>query len=152
MLPLSAHVCIGLVVEYWPFVGACGRHNHSKLYHCVILLLCFSLFHPTPHSCIPPTHSLIYTGPFPYIHWPIPLYTLAHSLIYTGPFPYIHWPIPLYTLAHSLIYTGPFPYIHWPIPLLHWPNFNEFHKKSSKTSENQPLSTGQIGCTKLIDN
>ena len=29
----------GLVVEYWPFVGACGRHSHSKLYHCIILLL-----------------------------------------------------------------------------------------------------------------
>ena len=45
------HVCLGLVVEYWPFVGACGHHSHSKLYHYVILL---SLCHHPP----------------PYIHWP----------------------------------------------------------------------------------
>ena len=62
-LALSAHICLGLVVEYWLFVGACGHHSHSKFYHCVILLLCFSLCHHPPHPRTPPTHPLIYTGP-----------------------------------------------------------------------------------------
>ena len=61
-LPLSAHVCLCLVVEYWPFVDACGCHSHSKFYHCVILLLCFSLCHHPPHPCAPPTHPVIYIG------------------------------------------------------------------------------------------
>ena len=61
LLPLSAHLCPGLVVEYKQFVGAYGRHSHSKLYHCVILLLCFSLSHHSPHLCIPPVYPFIYT-------------------------------------------------------------------------------------------
>ena len=36
-LPLSVHVCLGFVVEYWPFVGTCGHHNHSKLYDLCLL-------------------------------------------------------------------------------------------------------------------
>ena len=32
-LLLSAHACLVLVVEYWPFVDACGHHSQSKLYH-----------------------------------------------------------------------------------------------------------------------
>ena len=59
----SAHICLSLVVEYWPFVGACGHHRHSKLYHCVILLLYFSLRHHPPHPCVPPTYPFIYFGP-----------------------------------------------------------------------------------------
>ena len=86
-LPLSAHICLGLVVEYWSFVGTCGCHSQSKLYHWVILLLCFSFYHYPP---LPPTHPLIYTG---------------------------------LRLMNSM-------------------------KKSSKTSENQPLSTCQVSCTK----
>ena len=55
LLPLLAHVCPGLVVEYWLFVGACGCHSHSKLYQSVILLLCFSLCHHLPpYSSRPP--------------------------------------------------------------------------------------------------
>ena len=61
-LPLLAHVCLSLVVEYWPFLGACGCDSHSKLYQCVILLLCFSLYTTHPPSC--PFH------PRPYRHWP----------------------------------------------------------------------------------
>ena len=54
---------IGLVVEYLPFVGACGRHSHSKPYQYVILLLCFNLCHHPHHPCVPPAHQVIYTGP-----------------------------------------------------------------------------------------
>ena len=61
--PLSAHVCLGLVVEYWPFIGAFGHLSHTKRYHCVILLLCFCLCHHSPLPRDPPTHPLIYTGP-----------------------------------------------------------------------------------------
>ena len=35
----------------------------DKLYHCVILLLCFSLCHHPTHPRTPPTHPLIYTDP-----------------------------------------------------------------------------------------
>ena len=31
-LPLSVHICLGLVVEYWLFVGTCGPHSYSKFY------------------------------------------------------------------------------------------------------------------------
>ena len=27
LVPLSVHICLGLVVDYWPIVGTCGRHN-----------------------------------------------------------------------------------------------------------------------------
>ena len=60
-LPLSAHVCLGLVVEYWPFVGACTRHGYSKLYS---LCLISSLFKLLPPPTPPPSH------PRPNIHWP----------------------------------------------------------------------------------
>ena len=36
-LPLSVHVCLGLVVENWPFVGACTRHSYSKLYSLCLI-------------------------------------------------------------------------------------------------------------------
>ena len=55
--------CLGLVVEYWPFLGTCRRHNYSKLYYCVVLLLYLSFHHHPPHPHIPPTHHLIYAGP-----------------------------------------------------------------------------------------
>ena len=77
-----------LVVEYWPIVGECGCYSYSRLYHYVILLLCFSLCHHPPPSIprlFPPAH-----------------------------------------------------------PHIHWPNINELHEKSSKTSENQPLFTCQV--------
>ena len=62
-LPLSVHVCLGLVVEYWSFVGACTCLNYSKLYYLCLLSSLFKLLPPpTPPPC-PPTHSLIYTGP-----------------------------------------------------------------------------------------
>ena len=54
-LPLAAHACLVLVVEYWPFVGVCGCHSYSKLYHCVILLLflAFAITHSTPVPFLP---------------------------------------------------------------------------------------------------
>ena len=62
--PLSVHVCLGLVVEYWPFVGACTRHSSSKLYYLYHLTSLFKLLPPTTPplcpSCRPP---YIYTGP-----------------------------------------------------------------------------------------
>ena len=62
-LPLSVHVCLGLVVEYWPFVGAYIRHSYSKLYSlCLISSLIKLLPPPTP----PPRPSC----PPPNIHWP----------------------------------------------------------------------------------
>ena len=62
LLPLSAHIFLGLVVDYQCYAGACGHHSHYKLYHCVILLLCFSLFHHPLHPHAPAAHPLIYTG------------------------------------------------------------------------------------------
>ena len=60
--PLSGHIFLGLVVEYWPFVGACTHHSYSKLYYLCFLSLFKLLPPPTlPHA--PPTHPLIYTGP-----------------------------------------------------------------------------------------
>ena len=61
-LPLSVHVCLCLVVEYWIFVGACTHHSYSKLY-CLCHLASFfkCLPPPTPHrhpSC-----------PLLYIRW-----------------------------------------------------------------------------------
>ena len=69
----SAHICLGLVVEYWPFVGVCGHHSHSKLYHCVILLLCFSLCHHPP---------LIYTGPILMNPWKVHQKLAKSAIIY----------------------------------------------------------------------
>ena len=46
-LPLSVHVCLGLVVEYWPFVGACmytryiATLNHIASYYLCLLCLSF---------------------------------------------------------------------------------------------------------------
>ena len=59
-LPLSEHVCLGLVVEYWPFVSASTRHSYSKLYYLCLLSFWLSFFH---HPRTPPAHPLIYTGP-----------------------------------------------------------------------------------------
>ena len=62
-LPLSVHVCLGLAVEYWPFVGTCTCHSYSKLYYlCLISSLIKLLPPPTP----PPRPS----RPPPNIHWP----------------------------------------------------------------------------------
>ena len=64
-LPVSVHVCLGLVVEYWPFVheGVCTRHSYSKLYY---LCLIYSLFKLLPPPIPPPRPS----HPPPNIHWP----------------------------------------------------------------------------------
>ena len=62
-LPLSVHVCLGLVAEYWPLVGAYTRHSYSKLHPlCLISSLIKLLPPPTP----PPRPS----HPPPNIHWP----------------------------------------------------------------------------------
>ena len=62
-LPLSVHVCLGLVVEYWSFVGACTRHSYSKLYYLCLLSSLIKLLPPPTPPRAPPTHPLIYTGP-----------------------------------------------------------------------------------------
>ena len=62
-LPLSVHVCLGLVVEYWPFVGTCTRNSYSKLYHLCLLSSLIKLLPPPTLPCSPPAHPLIYTGP-----------------------------------------------------------------------------------------
>ena len=59
-LPLSLHVCLGLVVECWSFVGACACPGCPGRY-CLCLLS--SLFGLLPLPRAPPTHLLIHTGP-----------------------------------------------------------------------------------------
>ena len=56
------HICLGLVVEYWPFVGAYRHNGYSKLYY---LCLLSSLFKFLPPSTSPPcpSHPLIYAAP-----------------------------------------------------------------------------------------
>ena len=73
MAPIgSACLSIGIVVEYWPFVGTCTHHSSTKLYYlCLLASLLTLLLPPTPplcsshlyHPCAPPTHPLIYAGP-----------------------------------------------------------------------------------------
>ena len=60
-LPLSVH---SLVVEYWLFVG-----THRQPTICVILLLCFSLWHHPAPPRAPYAHPEPLM-PTPYIHWP----------------------------------------------------------------------------------
>ena len=63
-LPLSVqYICLGLVVEYWPFVGAFTFYSYSKLYY---LCLVSSLFKLLP----PPIPPLRPSCPPPNIHWP----------------------------------------------------------------------------------
>ena len=63
LLPLSAHVCLGLVVDYWSFVSACTHHSYYKLYYLCNFASLFKLL-PTPTLlCAPPTHPLIYICP-----------------------------------------------------------------------------------------
>ena len=62
-LPLSVHVCLGLVVEYWPFVGACTCHGYSKLYSLCLISSLIKLLPPST----PPLHP---SRPPPNIHWP----------------------------------------------------------------------------------
>ena len=62
-LPLSVRICLGLVVEYWPFVDACTRHSYSKLYYLCLLSSLIKLL-PPPTPPLHPSH------PPPNIHWP----------------------------------------------------------------------------------
>ena len=62
-LPLSVHVCLGLVVEYWSFVGANTRHSYSELYYLYLISSLFKLLPPPtppPQPSCPPSN----------IHWP----------------------------------------------------------------------------------
>ena len=93
-LPLSVHIFLCLVVEYWPLVGTWTHHRYSKLYYLCHLV---SLFKLLPSHTSPPRPSC-------------------------------------------------------PCPYIRWPNINEFHEKIIKTGKNQPLSTCQVSCTKLLDN
>ena len=52
-LPLSVHVCLDLVVEYWPFVGTCTYHSYSKLFYLCLLSSLFKLLLSlTPSPCL----------------------------------------------------------------------------------------------------
>ena len=62
--PLSVHICLGIVVEYWSFVDACTRHSYSNYTICVFFLLYLSFYHHPPHPCTPSANPLII------IHWP----------------------------------------------------------------------------------
>ena len=50
-------------MEYWPFMGICECHSHSKLCHLCYLASLFKLLSSPPHSRTPPTHPIIYAGP-----------------------------------------------------------------------------------------
>ena len=60
--PTVSTVCLGLVVEYWPFVGTCVyQATLSSIIYVVLLhFLAFASIYPTPLFC--------YQSP--YIHWP----------------------------------------------------------------------------------
>ena len=62
-LPLSVHVCLGLVVKYWSFVGARTRHSYFELYYLCLNSSLFKLLPPPTPPRAPPAHSLICTGP-----------------------------------------------------------------------------------------
>ena len=49
-LPLSVLVCLGIVVEYWPFVGIYGHHKHTKLLFVSSCFfdLAFATIHTSP--------------------------------------------------------------------------------------------------------
>ena len=46
--PLSVHICLCLVVEYWPFAGAYTHQSYSTLYY-LCLFLCLSFCNHPPH-------------------------------------------------------------------------------------------------------
>ena len=52
-----------LVVEYWPFVGACTLHSYSKLYYLCLLHSLIKLLPPPTPPLRPSRPPLIYTGP-----------------------------------------------------------------------------------------
>ena len=60
---MAVHVCLGLIVEYWSFVGMCGCHSYSKL--AIVMSSCF--FCKPLQPAIPPYMPLVY----------IPIYMLA---------------------------------------------------------------------------
>ena len=55
LFPLSVYVCLGLVVEYWPFVDTCTHHSYSKLY-CLCHLASLFKFLPPPIPSPCPSH------------------------------------------------------------------------------------------------
>ena len=70
-LPLSVHFCLGLVVEYWLFVGTHGRYSHSTLYYLCHLASLFKPLPPPTPPHYPPTHPTpLPSHPPPYIYWP----------------------------------------------------------------------------------
>ena len=57
-IPLSVYVCLGFIVEYWPFVGTCTHHSYSKLFYLCNLALWLSFYNHPPYPHAPPTHPL----------------------------------------------------------------------------------------------
>ena len=68
-LPLSVHICLGLVVENWPFVVACTRHSYFKLYCLCFLSFLFKLLLPPtpPHTA--PAYPLNTLAQYWWIPW-----------------------------------------------------------------------------------
>ena len=60
-VPLLAHICLGLVVEYWPLWVYVDVTATLNLPMCHLASLFMPLPPPTP--CTPPAHLFIYTGP-----------------------------------------------------------------------------------------
>ena len=61
LLPLSLQVYLCLVMKYWPIVGTCRCHSHSKLCHSFHLTFFNLLLLPTT-----PLHSML---PIHHIKW-----------------------------------------------------------------------------------
>ena len=50
--PILVHISLGNVIEYWPVVGTCEHHGHSKLCYVCSPLLALALPSPTPLPCL----------------------------------------------------------------------------------------------------
>ena len=64
-LALSVHICLGLIVEYWAFVGACAHHSYSKFFY----LCLFSTFIKAFSTTHPSTMRLPLTSFYTLVHW-----------------------------------------------------------------------------------
>ena len=57
-LSLSVHICLGLVEEYWPLLGACTSHSYSKLWYLCHLASLLKLLLPPTQTCTLHAHTL----------------------------------------------------------------------------------------------
>ena len=80
LLPLSVHLCLGLVGGYWLTVGICGHHSHSKLCLFVVSFLCFSF--ATTHLPYFSTYSKSMLAQNQWITWKI-IRKLSNQALFT---------------------------------------------------------------------